>query len=135
METQSTNYLGFATLNIPISDWWGGTHKVKEHKYKIEIAENDLAEKSELIRLQIINADKELVESTEQILIATSSLSYASENLKITKDNYKAGLLNTSELLEAQALFQDAENNLTDALCTNKIKQALCKKSRGIVNL
>jgi len=79
METQSTNYLGFATLNIPISDWWGGTHKVKEHKYKIEIAENDLAEKSELIRLQIINADKELVESTEQILIATSSLSYASE--------------------------------------------------------
>jgi outer membrane protein TolC len=135
METQSTNYLGFATLNIPISDWWGGTHKVKEHKYKIEIAENDLAEKSELIRLQITNADKELVESTEQILIATSSLSHASENFKITKDNYKAGLLNTSELLEAQALFQDAENNLTDALCTNKIKQALCKKSRGIVNL
>ncbi len=134
MNSQTTNYLGFATLNIPISDWWGGSYKLKEHQIRIEIAENNLAEKSELMALQTNSTDNELAESYNQISIATKSVSQATEHLKITKDNYDAGLLNTSDMLEAQAMLQDAQNQLTDALCTNKIKLALYKKSRGIYN-
>ena len=134
MDSQTTNYLGFATLNILISDWWGGSYKLKEHQIRIEIAENELAEKSELMALQTNNAENELVESYNQISIATKSVAQATEHLKITKDNYDAGLLNTSDMLEAQAMLQDTQDQLIDALCTNKIKIALYKKSRGIQN-
>jgi len=134
IDKQTTNYFGFATINIPISDWWGGSYKLKEHQIRIEIAENNLAEKSELMALQTNNASNELEESFTQINIATKSVSQATEHLKIITDNYNAGLVNTSDMLEAQAMLQGAQDQLTDALCTNKIKQALYNKSRGIIN-
>ncbi len=134
IDKKNSNYLGFATLNIPISDWWGGSHQIKEHNIKIEIAKNELSDKSDMLKLQIRNADNELKESEKQISIAESSVLQAKENLKITEDNYKAGILNTSDLLEAQAIMQEAQDNLSDAICIYKIKQAARKKSRGIIN-
>lgn len=134
MDKENTNYLGFATLKIPISDWWGGFHRIKEHNIKIEIARNELSDKSDMLQLQIRNTDNELKESEKQISIAECSVLQAKENLKITEDNYKAGLLNTSDLLEAQAILQEAQDNLSDAICIYKIKQAAYKKNRGIIN-
>jgi hypothetical protein len=43
-----TQKFAFASLSIPISDWWGGSHKIKQHQIKIEKAHNKLSETSEL---------------------------------------------------------------------------------------
>ncbi len=134
MDKQKTNYLGFATLNIPISHWWEGSHKLKEHQIRIEIAETNLAENSDRMMLQIENANNELIESMEQIEIASLSVNQAKEHLQITKHNYDAGLIKTSDMLEAQAMLKSTQNQFTDALCTNKIKQAQYKKSKGELN-
>lgn len=124
MESESTSGLLFASLNIPISGWWGGAHKIKEHQIKIDIAENKLAESTELLTLQIEKAYKDLAESRSQVAIAEKSVEQVNEHLKVTKDNYDAGLVSTSDMLEAQAMFQEAEDGLTDAKSMFKIRQA-----------
>lgn len=116
--------IAFATLSIPISSWWGGSYKIKEHKIKVEIAENNLVEKSELLMLQMDKGYKELTESYKQIAIAELSRSQANEHLKVMQDNYKAGVVSTSDLLEAQAISQEAEDALVDAKSNYKIKLA-----------
>ena len=48
----------------------------------------------------------------------------ARENMEVTDDNYRAGVVSISDLLEAQALFQSAQDNITDAQCSFQIKSA-----------
>lgn len=124
MENTQANALAFATLSIPISGWWEGSHKIKQSKAKIESAQYKLAETSELMALQIEQAKNELDETFFQIGSSQKSVDQAKENLKVTNSNYKAGVSGMSDLLEAQAAFQEAVNNLTEAQCNYQIKQA-----------
>ena len=44
------------------------------------------------------------------------------ENLKVNQDSYENGLSNVSDLLEAQALRQQAHDRLTDAMAQYRVK-------------
>jgi hypothetical protein len=48
----------------------------------------------------------------------------AKENLKVTRDNYEAGVTRMSDLLEAQSVYQGALNSLTEAKCNYQIAKA-----------
>ena len=117
----TTQKLGFASLSIPISDWWGGSHKIKQQKLMIEKAINKLSETSELLALQIAQAENEVSESYSQVQLAQKSVEQAQENLRITNDNYRSGNISISDLLEAQALFQSSEDNLINMQCNYEI--------------
>lgn len=122
---QQNNYgLAFATVSIPISGWWGGSHKIKEHQIKVEIAENNLHEKTELLMLQMDKTYKSLVESYEQIKVAESSEEHALEHLAVVRDNFNAGVVSTADLLEAQAIHQQTKGAVIDAKTSYKIRQA-----------
>jgi outer membrane protein TolC len=121
-----TNQIGiaFATLSVPISDWWGGSHKIRQSNAKVENASNRLNQTSELLVLQITQVQNELNQNYFNIGNAGKSLEQALENLKVTKDNYDAGVNNMSDLLEAQSVYQGALNNLTEAKCNYQIAKA-----------
>jgi len=122
---QNNSYgLAFATLSIPISDWWGGSKKLQEQDIKIEIAQNNLEDKSELLQLQMTKAYKDLLISYKEIEIAKKSLQQSLEYQKELEDTFDAGITNTSDLLEARALAQQAKDNLIDAKSNYKIKAA-----------
>jgi len=124
MDKSSKNMMAFATVSIPISDWWGGSHKLKQSKAKIESAKFELSETSELLTLQITQAKNTYNEEYFQIGMAQKSVEEAQENLKVTNDNYKSGVSSMSDLLEAQSTFQSAEDNLIEAQCNYQIKKA-----------
>ena len=123
INTKSSNALAFVSVSIPISDWWGGSHKLKESQFKIEQANNKLTETTELLSLQIEQAKNAYTEEYYQIGIAQKSIDQARENLKVTTDNYKAGVSNMSDLLEAQSTCQGAEDNYIEAQCNYQIKK------------
>lgn len=124
MEQQNTYGLAVATVIVPISGWWGGSHKMKEHKIKVETAQNNLDEKSELIMLQINKAYTDMLESHSQIHVSLSILEQADEHLKVVRDNFEAGVMATSDLLEAQAMHQQSSDAVVDAKTMYRIKQA-----------
>jgi outer membrane protein TolC len=117
MENTSTNALAMVSLNIPLTDWWSGAHKIKMQKMEIEKTENSLAENSELMALQIRQAAIDVKESGFRISVMEISVEQARENLKISRDNYNAGTIGISDLLEAQAVYQQAMDDLADARC------------------
>jgi multidrug efflux pump subunit AcrB/outer membrane protein TolC len=118
------NLMAFGTVTIPLTDWWGGSYTLKEHKLKEEIAQNNADYTEQMLRLQIEKAWTDMQESYQQIKIAEEAIGQASENLKISTDNYHAGTIGISDLLEAQALFQNTCDNLTEARCSYKVKMA-----------
>jgi len=123
MNSTTSNAMAFVSVSVPISDWWGGSHKIKESQFKIEQANNKLNETSELLNLQIEQTKNELNEASFQIKTSQASIDQSKENLKMVNDNYNAGVSSMSDLLEAQALYQDAQNQFNDAVCMYKIKK------------
>lgn len=124
MDMQSTNALAFATLSIPISDWWGGSYNKQKHKINVEIAQNNLFEKSELLQLQMEKTFRDLSESFQQIKVAEATVLQANEYYTEVNNGYNAGIVSTSDLLESRALFQQAKDSLIDAKAGYKIKLA-----------
>lgn len=105
----------FATVSVPISDWWGGSHAIKRKKIALQQAEEQLVDNSELLKIRMQNAWNNVEESRQQLAIAKRSIEQAEENLRLNRDYYKAGTSKMSDLLEAQLLYQQALDKHTDA--------------------
>ena len=105
----------FATVSVPISDWWGGSHAIKRRKIEQLKAEEQLADNSKLLKIRMQNAWNNVEESRQQLQIAQRSIEQAEENLRLNRDFYRAGTSKMSDLLEAQLLYQQSLDRRTDA--------------------
>lgn len=121
LDKNSTNGTAFFILKIPITNWWETSHKIRQHNHMIQQAENKEQQLREQMELQTLQAWNNVNEATEQIAIATASISSATENLRLTQLNYNAGLTTITDLLEAQTLYTKAQNDYTDSLIAYRI--------------
>ena len=112
----------FASVKIPISDWWGASHTLKERKFKEQIARNNSKNNSELLLLQIQKTWNDLDEAYKQIDVASETIKQAEENLRINSENYRGGIVNISDMLEAQTMLQQVRDQHTDAQVNYKVK-------------
>jgi outer membrane protein TolC len=115
LDNDRTFGMVFATVSVPISDWWGGSHAVKRRKIEQQKAEEQLADNSELLVIRMQNAWNNVEESRQQLQIAQRSIEQAEENLRLNRDYYRAGTSKMSDLLEAQLLYQQSLDRRTDA--------------------
>ena len=115
METDHSFAMVFATVSVPISDWWGGSHAIRRKKIEQQKAEEQLADNSELLKIRIQNAWNNVQEAYQQLQLAQHSIEQSEENLRLNRDYYRAGTSKMSDLLEAQLLYQQALDRRTDA--------------------
>lgn len=104
-----------ATVSIPISDWWGGSHSIKKQTIKQKQAENDKKNNMELMVVQIEKTWSDVQEAYKQIQLAKSSVTSAEENMRMNQDFLKAGTSTLTDVLDAQSLLQKSKDQLTDA--------------------
>lgn len=112
----------YATVAIPISGWWGGSHSIKQAKLKAEIARNDMADLSELLEVKMRNSWDALNTAYSKIDVARSSIVQANENLRLNQNYYKAGIVTITDLLKAQALYRLSHDSFVDAYGDYQIK-------------
>lgn len=118
----SANALAFATLQVPLTGWWEASHKLKEHDILIQKAMNERADLMQKMYLEILKASNDVDEAYNQYELMEMTLQDAEANLHDVKADYDAGLVPVSDLLEAQTLLLQAQNQRTDALIDLKIK-------------
>ena len=119
-----TNGMVFATLSVPISDWWGGSHAVKIAKLQRLQAENDRMEAQEKLAIDIQSAWNNLVEAHQQIDIAKTSVQSAQENLRMQRVFYSTGTTTMTDLLDAVTLYTQAQSQMVTACATYQIRVA-----------
>ena len=124
MAKNVNNGVIFATVSVPISSWWGGTHAVRKAKLARQQAENDRQDALEKLALDNASAWNNLQEAAAQIAIARKSIESAAENLRMSMDQYRAGTLPLTDLLDAQTLHQQATDHLTETQATYQIRLA-----------
>ncbi len=115
MENNHTFGMLFATVSVPISDWWGGSHAIKRSQIAYLQAVDEQRDKAELLRIRMQSSWNSVEESYQQLAITQRSIEQAEENLRLNRDYYKAGTSKMSDLLEAQLLYQQSLDRRTDA--------------------
>ncbi|WP_405371388.1 TolC family protein [Phocaeicola sp.] len=108
-------YMGFVTVSVPLSGWWGGMHSIKKHKLQVKNAENLLNDNSEMLVIRMQNVWNTLNDSYRKAEIALLSVEQSSENLRLNMDYYSAGTATMSELLDAQTLYQQSRDKYVEA--------------------
>ncbi|MBR4741693.1 MAG: TolC family protein, partial [Desulfovibrio sp.] len=105
----------FATVSVPISGWWGGSHAMKRQKIELGKAQEQLADNSEMLLIRMQKSWNDVEEAYQQLDIAQRSIEQAEENLRLNLDYYRAGTTKMSDLLEAQLLYQQAQDRRVEA--------------------
>ena len=121
----------FATVSVPISDWWGGSHAIKRKKIEYQKAIDEQHDKAQLLQIRMQNAWNSVVESRLQLDIAQRSIEQAEENLRLNRDYYRAGTSKMSDLLEAQLLYQQSLDRRTDAYADYQNKLLEYRQATG----
>ena len=121
----------FATVSVPISDWWGGSHAIKRKKIEHQKAVEQLEDNAQLLKIRMQNAWNGVEESYQQLQLAKRSIDQADENLRLNRNYYRAGTSKMSDLLEAQLLYQQALDKHTDAFADYQNKLLEYKQASG----
>lgn len=121
----------FATVNVPISDWWGGSHAIKRKKIEQQKAIEQLNDNAELLTIRMQKAWNDVEEAYQQLGITQRSIEQAEENLRINRNTYQAGTSTMSNLLEAQLLFQQALDGRTEQFADYQNKLLEYKQAIG----
>lgn len=118
--------IAFGTVSVPISGlWWGsGKHKMKQQKINEEIAQNNLIDGQRQIKTGILQNWYDMVDAYQQISYANDNLEEATENLKVSRDNFSSGLMGITDLLDAQASYQQASSSIVDSYAEYRSKIA-----------
>ena len=118
-------------INIPIFHWNDRAHTMRAALHEQKKVELQLDEARELISLQLKQAQFQVAENQKKIVMATTNLELANENLRITQNSFTEGMVKTTDVLEAQALWFDAYSNLIDAQMENQLSIVNLKKVMG----
>lgn len=124
MSPNINNGFVFGTLSVPISDWWGGSHAIRRQKIKLQQAKDDRDNAYQMLQIDIERAWTNLQEAYKQTLIAQASCEEAAENLRMTSDQYRMSTCTLTDLLDAETLNRQAQNDLAQAKATYQIALA-----------
>lgn len=120
------NHFGaiFVSVNIPISGWWGGSHAIKKKKIQETNAILEKENLSQMLELGMTNAWDDLTAAHRKMMIAHESIAQSTENLRLNRDYYDAGISTITDLLDAQTLYQQSLDQYAEAYGNFCLKRA-----------
>lgn len=113
----ANNGLGlvFASVSIPISDWWGGSHAIRRKKIAEQNAKELLEDSSEKLQINMQKEWNNLQVAYKQLDIARKSIEQSTENLRLNNTFYHAGTAKMTDVLDAQQAYQQSRNAFVEA--------------------
>ncbi len=131
MENERTFGMIFATVSVPLSGWWGGSHAIKRRTIELQKAQEQLTDNSELLEIRMQKSWNDVVEASQQLQIAGRSIEQATENLRLNRDYYRAGTATMNSLLEAELLLQQALDRRTEAYADYQLRLLAYRHASG----
>ncbi len=118
-------------VSIPLFAWGQGVKKQKAAEFVIKQKEEELNRTNDLISLEVMQVQVQIEEAYEEISIAKENISEAEESLDETKASFDVGLNTTTDLLNAQADWQNAKSQLISAVANFKLLETQWAKVTG----
>jgi len=118
-------------LQWQLWDWGGTWWKVKERRARVLQAERRLEEVRDAVRLQVVEAFLSLQEARKRIEVTQKAIEQAEENLRMSRERYRAQVATSSEVLDALAMLSRAKANHYRALSDYNLALARLQWAMG----
>lgn len=120
-------------LRVPLWHWMEGEYKVKAARSQTVISTMQLSDAREKIELQVNQSAFKVNEANKKLSMANKNTERADENLRCATLGFKEGVIPTSNVLEAQTAWLQAESQKIDAEIDVKLTQIYLKKALGVL--
>lgn len=132
---QNHNFGGvMITLSVPISGWWGGSHAIKRKSLELDNARTELADLSQKLEIEMSDKWDNLTAAHRKMDIAHEAIIQSRENLRLNKAYYEAGMSTITDLLDAQAIDQQANSDFIAAYGLFRLSEAQYLSSTGRIS-
>ncbi|EKD68766.1 MAG: Outer membrane efflux protein [uncultured bacterium] len=129
-KSERSSYSATASFSFPLTNGYLTENKVGEIEEKIRAAERSLEQLILTIKYDVTQAYLNLLETYEQIGVASKNAEYADLTLKLTDEQYKVGLATMIDLIDAELAYSRAMTNHIQSQGSFLI--AKCKFRRNI---
>ena len=123
-----------ATFKMPLVTFGERTYKIRSAKARQQIAQTEQQDIIEQMQLELAQAINNFEEAKTELHITQHSLQQAEENMRLAHQQYDAGLEPLSQLLDAQAMWQQASADHVNAKCQLQIAHTKLLKAQGSLN-
>lgn len=118
-------------VRIPVWNWFEGTYKVRASKIAGSIAALELDDAREKVELQVNQSSFKVKESGRRLAIVEKNVENAEENLRCANLGFKEGVIQSTEVMEAQTAWLQAQSQRIDAKIDRILSQLSLQKSLG----
>lgn len=120
-------------VKVPVWNWFESEYKVRSSKIETSIADMEMNEVKEKIELQVSQSNFKVNEARRRLAMAHKNVKSADENLRSANLGFKEGVMQTTDVMEAQTVWKQAQSQLIDAEIEVKLCQINQKKALGVL--
>lgn len=118
-------------VRMPVWNWFEGVYKVRASKAATCIAQLEVGDVREKIELQVSQSRFKMSEANRRLVMATSNVDKANENLRCANLGFREGVIPSTGVMEAQTVWLQAQSQKIDAEIDVKLSQVDYKKALG----
>ena len=120
-----------ATLKVPVVTFGERIYKARSAKARYQIAQTEQQDLTEKMQLELAQAGNNFAEAQTELDITERNLQQADENMRLARQQYDVGTETLSQLLDAQAFWQQASADHVKAKCQLQIAYTKLLKAQG----
>jgi len=121
-------------INIPLYHFGDKKHTLQAMQHEKNAVKQKYLETKELIALEVQKTMFKYTESIKKVELTRASLKQAEENLELTQNSFEEGMVRSTELLEAQTMWQKAHAEYIEAKTEHKVCESELLKVTGQLN-
>ena len=121
-------------VRVPVWNWFEGAYKVRASKAATTMANLELDDAREKIELQVNQSSFRVKEANKRLAMAMKNAERAEENLRCANLGFKEGVMQSTEVMEAQTAWLQAHTQKIDAAIDVRLSQISLNKALGILN-
>ena len=121
-------------VRVPVWNWFEGAYKVRASKAATTMANLELDDAREKIELQVNQSSFKVKEANKRLAMAMKNAERAEENLRCANLGFKEGVMQSTEVMEAQTAWLQAHTQKIDAAIDVRLSQISLNKALGILN-
>jgi outer membrane protein TolC len=125
------SFSALATVNIPLFQWGEGRNKMRSAQTERDIIRLQRDDAAQMMNLELIRTMDKCEESELEVKLTSESLLQAEENMKMSGDQYEAGMETLVNYLEAQTVWQRAWMDNITAKTNQRLNQTYYLKAAG----
>lgn len=122
-------------IRIPILHWGENFYKLKAAKTETRITHLELDEAKEKIELQVNQAVYKMNEAISTRITSEKNMEKAEENLRSAQIGFQEGVLTTTNVLEAQTAWLQAQSEKIDAQIDLRLSEVYLSKALGTMSV